>query len=104
MIEDNSRYNKLLHDIGATLNSGRTNVAQSINKELLFTKWKIGQHIVEFEQNGEEKAEYGSDILNKLSTDLKLRYGKGFSRRSVLDMRRFYLYFPIWQTVSAKLG
>lgn len=46
MIEDNSRYNKLLHDIGTTLNSGRTNVAQSINKELLLTKWKIGQHTV----------------------------------------------------------
>lgn len=47
---------------------------------------------------------YGTDLLNSLSNDLKIRYGKGFSRRSVLDMRRFYVCYPIWQTVSAKLS
>ncbi len=50
-----------------------------------------------------EKAEYGSQLLDRLSRDFKLRYGKGFSRRNVLDMRRFYLTYQKWQTVSAKL-
>jgi hypothetical protein len=66
--------------------------------------WEIGRHIVEFEQQGQERAEYGSDLLVRLSMDLKLRYGKGFGRRNILDMRRFYLAYQKWQTVSAKLS
>lgn len=59
---------------------------------------------MEFEQNGQERAEYGSELLAKLSKDLRQRYGKGFSRRNILDMRRFYLAYQKWQTVSAKLS
>jgi predicted nuclease of restriction endonuclease-like (RecB) superfamily len=59
---------------------------------------------VEFEQKGNERAEYGSKLLTQLSRDLKTAYGKGFSRRNVLDMRRFYVSYPKWQMVSAKLG
>lgn len=66
--------------------------------------WEIGRHIVEFEQHGHERAEYGSELLAKLAKDLKLRYGKGFGRRNVLDMRRFYLAYPKWQAVPAKLS
>jgi predicted nuclease of restriction endonuclease-like (RecB) superfamily len=98
------KYTKLLENIGSSLEKGRLLVAKSINIELLKTKWEIGKHIIEFEQNGNEKAEYGSNLLNKLSYDLKLRYGKGFSRRNILDMRRFYLYYSNWQTVSANLS
>ena len=100
----NIAYNQLVDNIGLTLEKGRANAARAINSEILLTKWEIGKHIIEFEQHGNEKAEYGSNLLDKLSFDLKLRYGKGFSRRNVLDMRRFYAYFPIWQTVSAKLS
>jgi predicted nuclease of restriction endonuclease-like (RecB) superfamily len=99
-----ARYSQLLENIGLSLEKGRYKAARAINTELLHTKWEIGKHIVEFEQHGNEKAEYGSNLLNTLSYDLKLRYGKGFSRRNVLDMRRFYSYFSIWQTVSAKLS
>ncbi len=98
------KYNQLLINIGLSLEKGRLNIAKVINNELLLTKWEIGKHIVEFEQHGNLKAEYGTDLLNSLSNDLKIRYGKGFSRRSVLDMRRFYACYPIWQTVSAKLS
>lgn len=59
---------------------------------------------MEYEQQGQERAEYGSDLLERLSKDLKLRYGKGFGRRNILDMRRFYLAYQKWQTVSAKLS
>jgi predicted nuclease of restriction endonuclease-like (RecB) superfamily len=59
---------------------------------------------VEYEQHGQERAEYGSELLIKLSKDLRERYGKGFGRRNILDMRRFYLAYQKWQTVSAKLS
>jgi predicted nuclease of restriction endonuclease-like (RecB) superfamily len=99
-----TKYNQLIENIGLSLEKGRRNAINAINTELLHTKWEIGKYIIEFEQDGNEKAEYGSNLLNKLSVDLKPRYGKGFSRRSILDMRRFYACFPIWQTVSAKLS
>ena len=98
------KYNKLLKNIGHTIETARTNSFKAINTELVKANWEIGKHIIEFEQSGNERAEYGSEILDTLSKDLKLRYGKGFSRRNVLDMRRFYLLYPIWQTVSAKLS
>lgn len=98
------KYNHLLSTIGETIESARSNAAKAVNTELVKANWKIGRHIVEFEQQGKERAEYGSDLLTRLSRDLKLRYGKGFGRRNILDMRRFYLANPIWQTVSAKLS
>ena len=60
--------------------------------------------VVEYEQKGKEKAEYDSKLLDKLSRDLKLRYGKGFSRRNILDMRRFCHFYKIRQALSAKLS
>jgi predicted nuclease of restriction endonuclease-like (RecB) superfamily len=98
------QYNDLLDNIGQTIESARQNAIKAVNTELVKANWEIGRHIVEFEQHGHERAEYGSDLLARLSKDLKLRYGKGFGRRNVLDMRRFYLAYPKWQTVSAKLS
>ena len=97
-------YNKLLKSIGATLEIARGNAQRSVNAQLVKANWEIGKHIVEFEQRGQERAEYGSELLARLSRDLKSNYGKGFSRRNVLDMRRFYLAYPIWQPVAAKLS
>ncbi|NTW31285.1 MAG: DUF1016 domain-containing protein, partial [Bacteroidetes bacterium] len=99
-----NKYNDLLENIGQTIEMARQNAFKAINTELVKANWEIGRHIVEFEQQGAERAEYGSELLTKLAKDLKLRYGKGFGRRNVLDMRRFYVAFPKWQTVSAKLS
>ncbi len=98
------KYKNLLNNIGQTIETARQNAVKAVNTELVKANWEIGRHIIEFEQHGHERAEYGSDLLTKLAKDLKLLYGKGFGRRNVLDMRRFYLTFPIWQTVSAKLS
>lgn len=97
-------YIDLLDNIGQAIETARQNAVKAVNIELVKANWEIGRHIVEFEQHGHERAEYGSDLLASLSKDLKLRYGKGFGRRNVLDMRRFYLAYPKWQTVSAKLS
>jgi len=98
------KYEKLLKDIGVAIETARKNAVRAINTQLVKANWEIGRHIVEFEQHGQERAEYGSDLLVRLSKDLHLKYGKGFGRRNILDMRRFYLAFPKWQTVSAKLS
>lgn len=97
-----NKYTDLLNNIGKTIVTARKNAAIAINTQLINANWEIGRHIVEFEQRGSERAEYGSDLLSRLSKDLKLLYGKGFGRRNVLDMRRFYIAFPKWQA-PAKL-
>jgi predicted nuclease of restriction endonuclease-like (RecB) superfamily len=97
-------YQALIDLIADCLTQGRVQAAKQVNAVLLQTYWQIGHYIVEFEQSGQERAEYGSRLLNQLSKDLKAAHGRGFSRRNVLDMRRFYLTYPKWQTVSAKLS
>ncbi len=97
-------YNELLKTIGSTIETARQNAVKAVNHELVKANWEIGRHIVEFEQFGEERAEYGSNLLSNLSKDLKQRFGKGFGRRNILDMRRFYLAYQKWQAVPAKLS
>lgn len=83
-MKPNSRkYNDLLNNIGQTIELSRHNAYKAVNTELVKANWEIGRHIVEYEQYGQERAEYGSELLLKLSKDLKLRYGKGFGRRNV---------------------
>ena len=64
----------------------------------------IGRTIVEYEQNGHKKAEYGSDVLNTLSRDLTDRFGKGFSRSNVFYIRKLYLTYEKVQTLSELLS
>ena len=99
---NNSNYSDLLHNIGDELELGRKRVVASVNSAMVETYWHIGQHIVEYEQKGNEKAEYGSDILNKLSHDLTVLYGKGFSHSNLIyiRIRKFYLIYKKSQTVS----
>ena len=96
-------YNTLMDDIGELLLKGRHQAAQSVNTILVQTYWRIGQYIVEFEQKGSFKAEYGSQLLDSLSNDLTLQYGEGFSRSNIFQMRLFYLKFPKIQTLSGQL-
>jgi predicted nuclease of restriction endonuclease-like (RecB) superfamily len=99
-----NKYDQLLDSIGLTIEKARQSAIKAINTGLVKANWEIGRHIVEFEQHGQERAEYGSELLTKLSKDLRQPYDKGFGRRNILDMRRFYLVYQKWQTVSAKLS
>jgi predicted nuclease of restriction endonuclease-like (RecB) superfamily len=103
-LTDSNQYQQLKQAISQLLQQGRQQAIHQMNNVLVHTYWQIGKHIVEFEQQGNERAEYGTQLLNQLAKDLKAEHGKGFSRRNVLDMRRFYLAYPKWQTVSAKLS
>ncbi len=97
-------YNHLITTIGQILEEGRRKALQSVNQILVKTYWEIGKQIVEFEQRGGEKAEYGSRLLERLTRDLKLRYGKGFNIRNLYLMRKFYLGYKNLQTLSAELS
>lgn len=76
-----AKYNELLDNIGLTIEQARKNAFKAVNTELVKANWEIGRHIVEYEQHGQERAEYGSELLTRLSKDLRQRYGKGFGRR-----------------------
>lgn len=96
-------YQKLVDSIGITIESARQRAIQAVNNELLKANWEIGKYIVEYEQHGNEKAEYGSSLLTNLSQDLKSRFGKGFSKSNIYLMRQFYLKYQIFQSLTGKL-
>lgn len=94
-IENPTSYNNLLDIISATYLNGKIKALKAVNSILVTTYWKIGEHIVEFEQGGNVKAEYGSRLLEQLSKDLSLKFGKGFSLSNVYRFKQFYQIYPI---------
>lgn len=97
-------YKTLVENIGSLLSESKKQVVQTVNNVLVKTYWEIGRYIVEFEQNGKERAEYGDELLVTLSKDLTLAYGKGFSKSNLFQIRQFYLKFQKFQTLSGKLS
>ena len=81
----------------------RHRVYQTANFEMVLAYWKIGKSIVE-KQGGNEKSEYGKGLIKELSKQMTKDFGSGFSERNLRNMRMFYIRFPIWQTLSAKLS
>jgi len=100
-----SNYTGLVEGIRELLEAARRASARSVNALMTATYWEIGRRIVEFEQHGRQRAEYGEELLAQLSVDLTQRFGRGFSRQNLQYMRQFYLTFPtskIRQTLSGK--
>ncbi len=95
-------YEATLAEVVELLESARRAAARSVNAIMTATYWEIGRHIVEHEQAGEKRAEYGTGLLEQLSTDLTSRFGRGFSVRNLRQMRAFYSEWQIRQTVSAE--
>lgn len=104
MKSTSNKYNQLLDNIGSTLQQARESAIKAINTGLVKANWEIGRHIVEFEQQGKEKADYGSALLTNLAKDLKTKYGKGFSKSNIYLCRLFYIKYQKFQTVSGKLS
>lgn len=96
-------YEALVDRIDNLWTVARNRAANAVNKELLDSNWQTGQYIVEFEQKGKMRAEYGQQLLLKLSRDLTARRGKGFSRSNLTYMRKLYITFPKCETLSHKL-
>lgn len=97
-------YRQLVQQISDTYTQGRVQAVQAVNAQLVQTYWQVGRHIVEFEQAGQMRAEYGKALIDTLAADLGLRHGKGFSRSNLIRFRQFYLAYPGLAEKSATLS
>jgi predicted nuclease of restriction endonuclease-like (RecB) superfamily len=98
-------YNNIRAEIVELLNAARSAASRSVNAVMTATYWEIGRRIVQSEQAGEKRAEYGDVLIQRLAKDLSASFGRGFGSRNLAQMRSFYLAWPydkILQTLSAK--
>lgn len=95
--------NFTFEEIRSMVINSRNKIYSTVNVEMLNLYWNIGKMIVEI-QGGKFKAKYGEYVINNLSVRLTKEFGKGFSGKNLRTMRKFYVYFPIWKTVSSKLS
>jgi len=103
--EENAKpYQELVQQISTTFTHGQARAVAAVHSCLVDTYWKIGQYIVEYEQQGREKAMYGAKLLENLSGDLKLLHGKGFSLSNIKRMRQLYIVYPIGAKASHQLS
>lgn len=97
-------YDTILSGMVDLLEQARRASARAVNSIMTATYWEIGRRIVEFEQGGKIRAEYGEELLKRLSADLCSSFGRGFSIRNLRTFRLFYANWPIRQTLSAELS
>ena len=96
--------NELATKISELLISARTKVVKTVNRTMVLTYFEIGRMIVEEEQNGKQRADYGKQIIKSLSERLTQEFGKGFSQRNLEQIRQFYSVYSNTQTLSAKFN
>jgi len=87
-------YDALLVDLRAIISAGRGRAAAAVNAEIVATYWRIGERLVRAEQGGTERAGYGEEVLERVGRILAAEHGRGFSYRSLANMRQFYLAYP----------
>jgi len=98
-------YNNIRAEIVELLNAARSVASRNVNALMTATYWEIGRRIVQSDQAGEKRAEYGDVLIERLAKDLSASFGRGFGSRNLAQMRSFYLAWPrekILQTLSAK--
>jgi len=95
---------KLYKRIVDLLEAARSNVIRAVNQTMVITYYEVGRMIVEEEQSGKERAEYGKQVIKELSKALTKEFGKGYSERNIEQMRQFFLTYSIPQTLSAELN
>ncbi|MDA8339882.1 MAG: DUF1016 N-terminal domain-containing protein [Nitrospiraceae bacterium] len=98
-------YSTLITDLASLIEQGRKTAVRYVNTALVATYWLIGRRIVEYEQKGKVRAEYGEAILKRISEDLIKKFGKGFGFTQMKNIRQFYLSYPQKSyTVPGQLG
>lgn len=98
-------YDSVLSGLVDLLESARKTSSRTVNAIMTATYWEIGRRIVEFEQGGEKRAEYGDVLLKRLAIDLTAKFGRGFGVDNLQRMRAFYIGWPantIYSTLSRK--
>ncbi|PZR19207.1 MAG: hypothetical protein DI539_14795 [Flavobacterium psychrophilum] len=98
----NINTDNLAQRVSSLLLDARRKVVQTVNHTMVITYYEIGRMIIEEEQNGQERAAYGKQLITELSKKLIVNFGKGFSQRNLEQMRQFYLVYSIPQTLSAE--
>jgi predicted nuclease of restriction endonuclease-like (RecB) superfamily len=101
--QGNTDYQNLIASISTTYVEGQRTSIQTARHEMLITYWKIGQHIVEFEQGGQSKAVFGIKLIEQISKDLSHQLGRGFSRSNLIYMRLCYLKYSDVSLLSHQL-
>ena len=99
-----SNENVFVNEIKQILEQARQRAYFAVNTAMVEAYWQIGKRIVEEEQQGKERAEYGKEILKTLSNELSTEFGKGFDERELRRIRQFYLTFPIRDTLRPELS
>lgn len=99
-----SNYRQFLNEIQHVLRQSRSAAARSVNAIMTTTYWEIGRRIVVFEQKGEQRADYGERLIERLSRDLTKNFGRGFGLAQVNAMRQFYLAYPHPQILQSAIG
>lgn len=94
----------IIDDIRVIIQSSRANAIRSVDFCRVQMYWHIGQRIVEEEQGGNSRAEYGTRLIKNLSKQLEAEFGSGFGRRQLAYARQFYLEYPILHTLCAKFN
>ena len=105
-IQDKEIYqglNKLYASVSEILANARKRAYTAVNFAMVESYWLIGQQIVEHEQHGEARAEYGKGLLKELAARLTIDFGKGFDERELRKMRQFYKTFPKRDTLRPEL-
>lgn len=92
-----SEYNSLLKGISGLLESARRTSARSVNAIMTMTYWNVGKQISSTIQHGDKRAEYGKEVIKQLADDLTAKYGRGFSKRNLHSMLKFY---QLWSDVK----
>lgn len=98
-------YDEFFAEVADVVEASRRAAARSVNAVMTATYWLVGRRIVDQEQGGRRRAGYGEALLERLSADLSARFGRGFSRQNLQQMRLFFLAYPperICQTLSGK--
>ncbi len=94
----------LLGQLRLLIAQARTQALRAVDSIQVRTCWEIGRHIIEFEQGGQARAEYGKRLLPMLAGQLTQEFGKGFDERNLRHMRAFFQCFPIWDAVRSELS
>ena len=105
--EFDAPYHDVFGDVSKIIDAARESAARSVNSAMTAAYWLIGRRVVEFEQLGGDRAEYGAALIERLAADLTAGFGRGFSRQNLYYMRQFYLSYPpdrILQTLSGTLA
>ena len=93
-----------ISDIKALISEAQQHVVRSVNTAMVITYWEIGRRIVDEEQNGSNRAEYGKYLIESLAKALTADFGKGFSVPNLRNFRQFYLVFPIRYALRSELS